>query len=155
MIRSLARGGLCACGLVLLSSFVLYATPGFWEAATQADFLRGEVEHLSIDEHGRLMLGPDVQRVSDPSVPFVWALLPAADGGYLLGSGMTEKCFASTKPVPRRRTSTAPKWKSTRSRRRQTAARTWARLRTAASTKSIRTGRPRPFSIPKTNTFGR
>ncbi len=87
MIRSLARGGLCACGLVLLSSFVLYATPGFWEAATQADFLRGEVEHLSIDEHGRLMLGPDVQRVSDPSVPFVWALLPAADGGYLLGSG--------------------------------------------------------------------
>ena len=49
---------------------------GFWEAATQADFLRGDVEHLSIDEHGRLMLGPEVQRVYDAGVPFVWTMLP-------------------------------------------------------------------------------
>jgi hypothetical protein len=70
-----------------LGSLGLYATPGFWQSATQADFLRGEVEQLSIDEHGRLMLGPEVQRVADPSVPFVWALLPASDGGYFLGTG--------------------------------------------------------------------
>jgi hypothetical protein len=87
MMRSFARGGLLACALVLSSSLAIDATPGFWQSATQADFLRGEVEQLSIDEHGRLMLGPEVQRVADPSVPFVWTLLPAEDGGYFLGTG--------------------------------------------------------------------
>jgi sugar lactone lactonase YvrE len=88
MIRSFARGSLLpACALVLSSSLALFATPGFWQSSTQADFLRGEVENLSIDEHGRLMLGPEVQRVADPGVPFVWAMLPAADGGYYLGTG--------------------------------------------------------------------
>ena len=86
MMRSFARVGLLAC-LVLLSSLALYATPGFWEAATQADFLKGDVEHLSIDEHGRLMLGPQLQRVNDPGVPFVWTMLPSADGGFFLGTG--------------------------------------------------------------------
>lgn len=86
-MRYFARSGLLLCILVLLSSLALLATPGFWQAATQADFLRGEVEQLSIDEHGRLMLGPQVQRVADPSVPFVWAMLPAPDGGYFLGTG--------------------------------------------------------------------
>ncbi len=87
MTRSFARGGFLACGLILLSSVALRAIPGFWEAATQADFLRGDVENLSIDEHGRLMLGPEVQRVNDPGVPFIWAFLPAPDGGYFLGTG--------------------------------------------------------------------
>jgi hypothetical protein len=75
------------CGFLLFSALALRATPGFWEASTQADFLRGEVEQLSIDEHGRLMLGPAVQRLNDPGVPFVWAILPAPDGGFFLGTG--------------------------------------------------------------------
>ncbi len=36
------------------------AAPGFWQAATQADFLRGDVDQLSVDEHGRLTLGPEL-----------------------------------------------------------------------------------------------
>lgn len=89
MPRSISRATApaFACGLLLLTSLALHATPGFWEASTQAEFLRGEVERLSIDEHGRLMLGPDIQRLNDPGVPFVWTLLPAADGGYFLGTG--------------------------------------------------------------------
>ena len=71
----------------LLGSLTLDATPGFWEAATQADFLRGEVEHLSIDEHGRLMLGPQVERVHDAGVPFVWTMIPGPDGSQFLGTG--------------------------------------------------------------------
>src|SRR5687768_17184827 len=63
------------------------ATPGFWQAATQADFLRGDVEHLSIDEHGRLMLGPEVRTVHDAGVPFVWTMLPGADESFFLGTG--------------------------------------------------------------------
>lgn len=63
------------------------ATPGFWHAATQADFLRGEVEHLSIDEHGRLMLGPEVRRMHEAGVPFVWTMLAGPDDSVFLGTG--------------------------------------------------------------------
>lgn len=73
--------------LALLSSLSIHATPGFWQAATQADFLRGEVEQLSIDEHGRLMLGPEVRRVHDVGVPFVWTMVPGADDSLFLGTG--------------------------------------------------------------------
>lgn len=66
---------------------VVAGAPGFWQAATQADFLRGEVDQLSIDEHGRLTLGPELQRVHDGGVPFVWALLAAPDGSVFLGTG--------------------------------------------------------------------
>jgi sugar lactone lactonase YvrE len=63
------------------------ATPGFWQAATQADFLRGEVEHLSIDEHGRLMLGPEVHRIHEAGVPFVWTMVAGQDDSWFLGTG--------------------------------------------------------------------
>ena len=35
----------------------------FFQAATQADFLKGDVENLSIDSQGRLMLGPATELV--------------------------------------------------------------------------------------------
>src|SRR5687767_8538328 len=73
--------------VALLSSLSLHATPGFWQAATQADFLRGGVENISIDEHGRLMLGPEVRRVYDVGVPFVWTLLAGSDDAVFLGTG--------------------------------------------------------------------
>ena len=72
---------------VVLTATVLTAGPGFWQAATQADFLRGDVEQLSIDEHGRLMLGPELTRVHDAGAPFVWAAVTAADGTLFLGTG--------------------------------------------------------------------
>ncbi len=76
-----------ALALTLLGAFAVHATPGFWQAATQADFLRGDLEQLAIDEHGRLMLGPAVRRVHDAGVPFVWTMLPGPDGSLFLGTG--------------------------------------------------------------------
>ncbi len=73
--------------LALLTSWPLLATPGFWHAGTQADFLRGDVEHLSIDEHGRLMLGPEARRIYEAGVPFVWTMLPGPDESVFLGPG--------------------------------------------------------------------
>ncbi len=81
------QGLTLAGAVVLLSTLSLQATPGFWQAATQADFLRGDVEDLSIDEHGRLMLGPEVRRVHDVGVPFVWTMLPGPDESIFLGTG--------------------------------------------------------------------
>ena len=76
-----------ACAAILLSSSHLLAGPGFWASATQTDFLRGDVENLSIDEHGRLMLGPAVARIHDVGVPFVWTIVPGPDGSFFLGTG--------------------------------------------------------------------
>ena len=63
------------------------ATPGFWQAATQADFLRGDLEHLSLDEHGRLTLGPEVRRIHESGAPFVWTMLQGDNDAVFLGTG--------------------------------------------------------------------
>jgi WD40 repeat protein len=86
LTRSILRTALVGAVLTLVS-IQLSATPGFWQVATQADFLRGEVENLSIDEHGRLMLGPEVRRIYEAGVPFVWTLVPGADDAVFLGTG--------------------------------------------------------------------
>src|SRR5688572_29424972 len=72
---------------VMLAAAALSAGPGFWQAATQADFLRGEVEQLSIDEHGRLTLGPELTRIHDVGAPFVWTAIAGTDGSMFLGTG--------------------------------------------------------------------
>lgn len=86
-MSTLPRGPLGLLALVLLATFTLDASPRFWEAATQADFLRGDIENLSVDEHGRLMLGPAVARLHDAATPFVWTLAPGADDSVFLGTG--------------------------------------------------------------------
>ena len=63
------------------------AVPTFWQIATEADFLRGEVEGLSIDSYGRLTLGPVATTVYDSNAPFLWALAPGPDGGTFVGTG--------------------------------------------------------------------
>ena len=85
MTRRTLFGAALAAGVLAVST--LSAAPGFWQAATQADFLRGEVDQLSIDEHGRLTLGPELTPVHDPGVPFVWTMLTTAEGAVFLGTG--------------------------------------------------------------------
>jgi sugar lactone lactonase YvrE len=63
------------------------ATPTFWQTATEADFLRGEVENLAIDAFGRLTLGPTASTVYEASAPFLWATVTAPDGTLYVGSG--------------------------------------------------------------------
>lgn len=72
---------------LLLAATSLSAAPGFWQAATQADFLKGDVDQLSIDEHGRLTLGPELTKVHDAAAPFVWTVIAGADGAWFLGTG--------------------------------------------------------------------
>ncbi|MGE3276210.1 MAG: hypothetical protein AB7O67_13945 [Vicinamibacterales bacterium] len=81
------RDGLIVLSLVLLAGLPSGATPGFWQAATQADFLRGEIDQLSLDIHGRLTLGPRLERIHDPGVPFIWSTLPGPDDSVYLGTG--------------------------------------------------------------------
>ena len=65
----------------------------FWQVSTQADFLGGEVENLSIDMHGRLLLGPRVTPSGDSTTPFLWRLVTAPDGAIYAGSGNDGQVF--------------------------------------------------------------
>ncbi len=96
MTRTFVRRGLLAGLAVSLCTLAVSATPGFWQAATQADFLRGDVDQLSVDEHGRLTLGPQLRRVFDPSVSVVWTMARGADGATYLGTGNDGKVFKVT-----------------------------------------------------------
>lgn len=84
-VRPYLLGAIGVASLLFVAT--LSAAPGFWQAATQADFLRGEVDQLSIDEHGRVTLGPALTRVHDAAAPFVWAMAAGPDGSWFLGTG--------------------------------------------------------------------
>ncbi|MGE0450154.1 MAG: hypothetical protein AB7Q29_11295 [Vicinamibacterales bacterium] len=72
-----------ACAGALLQA----STPKFFEAATQSDFLRGEIEGLAIDSRGQLTLGPASDTVFEAPSAFVWTVLPASDGSAYVGTG--------------------------------------------------------------------
>lgn len=84
-VRPFLLGAVCVASLLAIGR--LSAAPGFWQAATLADFLRGEVDQLSIDEHGRVTLGPALTRVHDTASPFIWTVAAGADGAWFLGTG--------------------------------------------------------------------
>jgi hypothetical protein len=69
------------------------AGPVFWQTSTRGDFLKGDIENLSIDNDGRLLLGPAVQVVHDSNAAFLWTLLPSPDGSYFVGSGNEGKVY--------------------------------------------------------------
>jgi len=79
---------LCAAAVIAASASVLQAsTPRFWLTSTQADVLKGQVERLSIDEQGRLVLGPSVTTVFEATGPFLWTMAAGADGAIYAGGG--------------------------------------------------------------------
>ena len=69
------------------------SSPKFFQASTQADFLKGDVENLSVDDNGRLVLGPATELVYETSAPFLWSMLPAPDGSLFVGTGNEGKVF--------------------------------------------------------------
>src|SRR5436305_1643726 len=69
------------------------SSPQFFQTATQADFLKGDVENLSIDGQGELVLGPATELVYETSAPFLWSLTAQPDGTVFIGSGNEGKVF--------------------------------------------------------------
>jgi sugar lactone lactonase YvrE len=74
-------------GCAVVSVAVGAATPSFWQTATEADFLRGEVQNLAIDPFGRLTLGPTSSTVYEGTAPFLWTTATAPDGTLYVGTG--------------------------------------------------------------------
>ena len=77
-----------ACGVVCAAIVgVQAALPTFWQVSTEAEFLQGDIEDVSIDAYGRLTLGPAVAPQYESNAPFLWTLASAPDGAVFVGSG--------------------------------------------------------------------
>jgi len=89
-LRFLAVHGplLAACAL-LASSPLLASSTTFWLVSTQTDFLKGEVDQLSIDSDGRVTLGPAVDLLHEADTPAIWRLLVDNAGEVWAGTGNT------------------------------------------------------------------
>jgi hypothetical protein len=85
---------LMTCAIALLATApMLASSPKFFQAATQVDFLKGEVENLSIDSNGQLTLGPATELVYETAAPFLWAIASQPDGTLFIGTGNEGKVF--------------------------------------------------------------
>ena len=89
LLRRLVVAALAAAAGTTLTA----SKPIFWQTATLNDFLRGEVENLSVDGHGRLVLGPATELIAETTSPFLWAMVAAPDGSLYVGSGNEGKIF--------------------------------------------------------------
>src|SRR5947207_2180401 len=72
---------------VLACTSLEASSPKFFQASTQADFLKGDVDNVTIDSHGQLMLGPATELVYETSAPFLWSMVAAPDGTLFIGTG--------------------------------------------------------------------
>lgn len=86
------RWGLTAVAVTMLIVLGESASPVFWRVSTQADFLRGEVDNVSIDAIGRVLLGPESDILYETTAPFLWTADEAA-GRLWIGSGNAGKVF--------------------------------------------------------------
>ena len=91
---------ICFLGLVaflLFSEGLLQATrPARWTTSTQAQFLEGELQGVSVTSDGRLILAPALQPVTDTGEAYIYAAVMDGGGNLYLGSGNNGKIFRVT-----------------------------------------------------------
>src|ERR1700720_3783359 len=93
MLNFRVRGGIAALAVLFTLVLLQASSPRLFQTSTQADFLKGEVENLSIDSRGQLVLGPATELIYETSAPFLWSMLAAPDGTLFVGTGNEGKVF--------------------------------------------------------------
>src|SRR4029078_12890556 len=83
----LTRLGACVAAALAATAVLSASAPTFWTVSTQADFLKGDVDNLSIDSDGRICLGPATTQTAETSAPFLWTILAGPDGTLWAGTG--------------------------------------------------------------------
>lgn len=84
---------ICVAAAALAAATLDASSSKFFQTATQTDFLKGEVENLSVDARGQLTLGPAAELVYEAAAPFVWAVIPGSDGSFFVGTGNEGKVY--------------------------------------------------------------
>src|SRR5262249_18157379 len=79
--------------LLVRSAALDASSPKFFQAATQADFLKGDVENVAVDNRGQLTLGPMMEVVYETAAPFLWKLGPAPHRPPFAGTGNAGRVF--------------------------------------------------------------
>ena len=80
--------------IVAVAAVSLHASsPKFFQAATQAEFLRGDLQNLSVDNRGQLTLGLATELIYETAAPFLWSLVPGPDGALFIGTGNEGRVF--------------------------------------------------------------
>jgi len=87
LFRRVQQSGPLVVVVGLSMTLSVAAAPTFWRVSTQAEFLRGEVEALSVDADGHLGLGPVTETFFDTPAPVLWSLVTATDDALWIGSG--------------------------------------------------------------------
>ena len=83
----------CAVLIAAGASLVRAASTGFWIVATQADFLKGDTDAVSIDTVGRVTIGPALQTLGDVGTPAVWRIATDGRGRVWAGTGHDGKLW--------------------------------------------------------------
>src|SRR6185295_19005257 len=83
----LTRLGACVAAALAATAVLSASAPTFWTVSTQADFLKGDVDNLSIDSDGRIFLGPATTQIAETSAPFLCTILAGPDGTLWAGTG--------------------------------------------------------------------
>jgi hypothetical protein len=83
----LKRFGVTVAAAIAATALLSASAPTFWTVSTQTDFLKGDVDNLSIDSDGRIFLGPAASPIAETSAPFLWTILAGADGTLWAGTG--------------------------------------------------------------------
>jgi hypothetical protein len=97
MQKTTVRAFVCAVLAAAAWAGVSAAAPTFWTVSSQADFLKGDVEDLSIDSDGRVFPGPSASLIAETAAPFLWTVASGSDGTLWAGSGNEGKVLKIAK----------------------------------------------------------
>lgn len=67
-----------------------------WSEDRYTEFVKGEVENVSITSRGELQLAPQLTEVFDTEEPYIWTATSDAKGNIFLGTGNNGKVFKVT-----------------------------------------------------------
>jgi hypothetical protein len=85
-------------GIFLLFSenFLQATRPDRWTISTQAQFLEGELNGVSVTSDGKLVLAPALKLITDTGEAYIYATIVDRTGDLYLGSGNNGKIFRIT-----------------------------------------------------------
>ncbi len=67
-----------------------------WEQKSYNEFIKGEVEKISITNRGELRLAPQISEVYDTTEPYIWCAVADLQNNIFLGTGNNGKVFKVT-----------------------------------------------------------